>query len=45
MEPARYLDAWRDGEQLSPVIEVETWFAANPDACAAAMSDPFALDA
>ncbi len=45
VEPARYLDAWRDGEQLSPVVEVEEWRAANPDACTDAMSDPFASDA
>jgi murein DD-endopeptidase MepM/ murein hydrolase activator NlpD len=43
--PYRYLDAWRRGEQLSPVGEVEAWAAANPNACAEAMADPFAGDA
>lgn len=33
--PYRYLDAWRRGEQLSPVPEVAAWSAANPTACAA----------
>lgn len=32
--PYRYLDAWRDGEQLSPVPEVIAWSADHPDACA-----------
>jgi murein DD-endopeptidase MepM/ murein hydrolase activator NlpD len=31
--PWKYLDAWRKGEQLSPVDEVEAAEAANPDAC------------
>lgn len=31
--PWKYLDAWRDGEQLSPVDEVAAAEAANPDAC------------
>jgi hypothetical protein len=42
--PYLYLDAWRRGEQLSPVDEVTAWSAANPDACALAMLDPFAID-
>lgn len=42
--PFPYLDAWRAGEQRSPAAEVEAWHAANPDACAVAMSDPFAAD-
>lgn len=42
--PARYLDAWRSGQQLSPVEEVGRWAAQNPDACALAMADPFAAD-
>lgn len=42
--PYPYLDAWRSGEQLSPVDEVTAWSAANPDACALAMADPFAAD-
>jgi murein DD-endopeptidase MepM/ murein hydrolase activator NlpD len=31
--PWRYLDAWRDGEQLSPVDEVAAAEAEQPDAC------------
>lgn len=42
--PYPYLDAWRRGEQVSPVDEVTAWSAANPDACALAMADPFAAD-
>ena len=43
--PARYLDAWRTGDQLSPAAEVEQWLADNPTACADAMNDPDAADA
>ncbi len=43
--PHGYLDAWREGRQLSPVDEVEDWLVANPNACADAMADPFAADA
>lgn len=43
--PYPYLDAWRRGEQRSPVHEVEAWAAAHPTACADAMADPFAADA
>ncbi len=42
--PYPYLDAWRRGEQASPVAEVDGWVAANPSACADAMVDPFAAD-
>ncbi len=31
--PWKYLDAWRAGQQLSPVDEVTAAEAANPDAC------------
>ena len=31
--PWKYLDAWRTGEQLSPVDEVTAAEAANPDGC------------
>lgn len=31
--PYPYLDAWRTGEQLSPVDEVAAWSADHPDAC------------
>lgn len=43
--PYPYLDDWRDGVQTSPAAEVADWSAANPDACEAAMADPFAPDA
>lgn len=43
--PARYLDAWRAGEQLSPADEVAEWIVDNPNACADAMIDPNAADA
>lgn len=43
--PHPYLDAWRRGEQRSPVAEVERWLDEHPDACATAMSDPYAGDA
>jgi len=42
--PARYLDAWRAGDQLSPADEVATWLVNNPTACADAMADPEAAD-
>lgn len=42
--PYTYLDAWRRGEQLSPVAAVDAWVTANPTACADAMADPFAPD-
>jgi len=42
--PYRYLAAWRRGEQHSPVDEVDAWIAANPNACAEAMADPYAPD-
>lgn len=38
--PAPYLDAWRDGQQVSPAPEVASEMAANPEACAAAMAEP-----
>ncbi len=42
--PYPYLDAWRRGEQVGPVDEIDTWVAANPDACAEAMAGPNAQD-
>ena len=42
--PWKYLDAWRRGQQLSPLPEVEQWVAAHPDACELAMADPSAAD-
>lgn len=43
--PYPYLDSWRDGGQRSPAEEVADWAAANPNACADAMADPYAPDA
>ena len=43
--PWKYLDAWRVGEQLSPVAEVAAAEAANPDACNLAMLAPGADNA
>jgi murein DD-endopeptidase MepM/ murein hydrolase activator NlpD len=43
--PARYLDAWRSGTQLSPADEVARWNADHPRACAEAMADPNAPSA
>ncbi len=40
--PYPYLDAWRVGDQLSPVEEVDRWLADHPDGCTEAMADPFA---
>ncbi len=43
--PWKYLDAWRTGEQLSPVDEVAAAEAKNPDACTLAGLTPTAADA
>lgn len=43
--PWKYLDAWRNGEQLSPVTEVTEAEKAHPDACALAGLAPSAGDA
>ena len=43
--PWKYLDAWRAGEQLSPVDEIETAEAADPDACDLAAMENSAADA
>ena len=43
--PWRYLDAWRAGEQLSPVDEVTAAELANPDACDLAAVAQSAADA
>ena len=42
--PWRYLDAWRAGTDLSPLEELQTWFADNPSACADALAEPTAGD-
>lgn len=31
--PDEYLDSWRSGGNLSPLAELDTWFAEYPDAC------------
>ena len=43
--PWSYLDAWRQGEHVSPAAEVAAWSQAHPDACQAAMADPDATSA
>lgn len=43
--PWGYLDAWRKGEQASPVDEVRRWVEEHPLSCLAAMADPQASDA
>jgi len=43
--PQDYLDAWRNGEQTSPALEVYAAEKAAPEACATAMADPEAGDA
>lgn len=42
--PWPYLDAWRQGRQLSPADEIAQWSSDHPDACADAMADPNAAD-
>ncbi len=43
--PQPYLSAWAAGEMRSPRTEIDQWLAANPNACAEALADPFAADA
>jgi hypothetical protein len=43
--PWKYLDAWRDGQQLSPVAEIAATEAEHPDACSLAASATSAADA
>jgi murein DD-endopeptidase MepM/ murein hydrolase activator NlpD len=43
--PWKYLDAWRDGEQLSPVEEIAAAEADKPDACNLAALATSAADA
>lgn len=38
--PWPYLDAWRNGEQRSPALEIDAWSTEHPDACAEAQADP-----
>jgi murein DD-endopeptidase MepM/ murein hydrolase activator NlpD len=39
--PDRYLTAWQQGENLSPLDELVAWFAEYPDACAAVENTPY----
>lgn len=43
--PAPYLDAWREGEQRSPVLEVFAVAQENPTACDDALAEPSAAAA
>jgi murein DD-endopeptidase MepM/ murein hydrolase activator NlpD len=38
--PWSYLDAWRQGDQRSPALEIYAWSLDHPDACAQAAADP-----
>lgn len=39
--PDRYLDAWKSGENLSPLDELQEWFAEHPDACRSWEDTPY----
>lgn len=39
--PDAYLESWRNGENLSPLAELEEWFAKHPDACSSAENTPY----
>lgn len=39
--PDEYLDSWRDGGNLSPLPELQAWFAEYPDACASIEGTPY----
>jgi len=39
--PDRYLQAWKDGENLSPLPELQEWFAQYPDACRSLEDTPY----
>jgi peptidoglycan LD-endopeptidase LytH len=42
--PWPYLDAWRKGQQRSPVTEIRSWSEGHADACSKAAADPNAAD-
>ncbi len=42
--PWSYLDAWRKGQQKSPVAEIRAWSKGHAEACAKAATDPNAAD-
>ena len=39
--PDRYLDSWKAGENLSPLPELQAWFAQYPDACRSVDDTPY----
>jgi murein DD-endopeptidase MepM/ murein hydrolase activator NlpD len=39
--PDEYLTAWQQGENLSPLPELQAWFAEYPDACASVENTPY----
>ena len=39
--PDEYLTSWRDGGNLSPLAELQAWFAEYPDACRSVDDTPF----
>ncbi len=39
--PDVYLDSWKAGENLSPLTELEEWFAEYPDACRSLEDTPY----
>jgi len=39
--PNQYVAAWRDGVNLSPLAELQQWFAEYPDACAGVENTPY----
>ena len=39
--PDRYLDSWKAGENLSPLPELQQWFAEYPDACRSVDDTPY----
>lgn len=42
--PWPYLDAWRNGDNLSPELEIYGWLLEHPNACAEALAEPTAPD-
>jgi murein DD-endopeptidase MepM/ murein hydrolase activator NlpD len=39
--PDQYLSSWRDGGNLSPLDELNAWFAEYPEACSSVESTPY----
>jgi peptidoglycan LD-endopeptidase LytH len=42
--PWPYLDKWRAGDEMNPVLEIYAWSTGHPDACDVAMALPTAKD-